>query len=173
MIQSARFIKQRVSGVRQDAMPPSSTSAVFTQLAACLHSLHDAIKGEQHREPFFVCCLFVCFTGSHSQPVSVSTIIPSAAVAIHKSQTFFCFPHNTHQLSFWTVNLQRPQCSVCHTATSEGSMILCSLAQKSHFYVIGTFSIRRGIVFMLYMLQLVPFCLSWFLWGRWIWSNKH
>ncbi|KAM8737962.1 protein phosphatase 1 regulatory subunit 21 isoform 2-T2 [Acanthopagrus schlegelii] len=30
--------------VRQDAMPPSSTSAVFTQLAACLHSLHDAIK---------------------------------------------------------------------------------------------------------------------------------
>ncbi|XP_030298102.1 protein phosphatase 1 regulatory subunit 21 isoform X2 [Sparus aurata] len=30
--------------VRQDAMLPSSTSAVFTQLAACLHSLHDAIK---------------------------------------------------------------------------------------------------------------------------------
>ncbi|XP_068580685.1 protein phosphatase 1 regulatory subunit 21 isoform X2 [Cebidichthys violaceus] len=30
--------------VRQDAMPQSSTSAVFTQLAACLHSLHDAIK---------------------------------------------------------------------------------------------------------------------------------
>ncbi|TNN50379.1 Protein phosphatase 1 regulatory subunit 21 [Liparis tanakae] len=29
---------------RQDAVPPSSTSAVFTQLAACLHSLHDAIK---------------------------------------------------------------------------------------------------------------------------------
>ncbi|KAM6916458.1 protein phosphatase 1 regulatory subunit 21 isoform 1-T2 [Xenentodon cancila] len=30
--------------VRQDAMPQTSTSAVFTQLAACLHSLHDAIK---------------------------------------------------------------------------------------------------------------------------------
>ncbi|KAM4729734.1 protein phosphatase 1 regulatory subunit 21 isoform 1-T1 [Anableps anableps] len=30
--------------VRQDAMPQSSTSAVFTQLAANLHSLHDAIK---------------------------------------------------------------------------------------------------------------------------------
>ncbi|XP_070833809.1 protein phosphatase 1 regulatory subunit 21 isoform X2 [Chaetodon trifascialis] len=30
--------------VRQDAVPQSSTSAVFTQLAACLHSLHDAIK---------------------------------------------------------------------------------------------------------------------------------
>ncbi|KAK5882261.1 hypothetical protein CesoFtcFv8_020865 [Champsocephalus esox] len=30
--------------VRQDAMPQSSASAVFTQLAACLHSLHDAIK---------------------------------------------------------------------------------------------------------------------------------
>ncbi|XP_008428138.1 protein phosphatase 1 regulatory subunit 21 isoform X2 [Poecilia reticulata] len=30
--------------VRQDAMPQSSTSAVFTQLAASLHSLHDAIK---------------------------------------------------------------------------------------------------------------------------------
>lgn len=30
--------------VRQDAMPQSSTSAVFTQLAGCLHSLHDAIK---------------------------------------------------------------------------------------------------------------------------------
>ncbi|XP_022599574.1 protein phosphatase 1 regulatory subunit 21 isoform X1 [Seriola dumerili] len=30
--------------VRQDAMPQSSTSAVFTQLAACLHSLHDAVK---------------------------------------------------------------------------------------------------------------------------------
>uniref|UniRef100_A0A667X754 Protein phosphatase 1 regulatory subunit 21 n=1 Tax=Myripristis murdjan TaxID=586833 RepID=A0A667X754_9TELE len=30
--------------VQQDAMPQSSTSAVFTQLAACLHSLHDAIK---------------------------------------------------------------------------------------------------------------------------------
>uniref|UniRef100_A0A665WUN2 Protein phosphatase 1 regulatory subunit 21 n=1 Tax=Echeneis naucrates TaxID=173247 RepID=A0A665WUN2_ECHNA len=30
--------------VQQDAMPLSSTSAVFTQLAACLHSLHDAIK---------------------------------------------------------------------------------------------------------------------------------
>ncbi|XP_056291754.1 protein phosphatase 1 regulatory subunit 21 [Pseudoliparis swirei] len=29
---------------RQDAVPQSSTSAVFTQLAACLHSLHDAIK---------------------------------------------------------------------------------------------------------------------------------
>lgn len=28
-------------------MPQSSTSAVFTQLAGCLHSLHDAIKGEQ------------------------------------------------------------------------------------------------------------------------------
>ncbi|XP_026165243.1 protein phosphatase 1 regulatory subunit 21 isoform X1 [Mastacembelus armatus] len=32
-----------VSGVRQDAMAQSSTSAVFTQLAACLHSLHDAV----------------------------------------------------------------------------------------------------------------------------------
>ncbi|KAJ7987520.1 hypothetical protein DPEC_G00327350 [Dallia pectoralis] len=31
-------------GVRQDAMPQSSSSAVFTQLAACLHSLHDAFK---------------------------------------------------------------------------------------------------------------------------------
>ncbi|XP_032408836.1 protein phosphatase 1 regulatory subunit 21 [Xiphophorus hellerii] len=30
--------------VQQDAMPQSSTSAVFTQLAASLHSLHDAIK---------------------------------------------------------------------------------------------------------------------------------
>ncbi|KAM6922655.1 protein phosphatase 1 regulatory subunit 21 isoform 2-T2 [Lycodopsis pacificus] len=30
--------------VRQDAMPQSSTSAVFTQLAASLHSLHDVIK---------------------------------------------------------------------------------------------------------------------------------
>ncbi|KAM9726654.1 protein phosphatase 1 regulatory subunit 21 [Menidia menidia] len=30
--------------VRQDAMPQSSASAVFTQLAACLHNLHDAIK---------------------------------------------------------------------------------------------------------------------------------
>ncbi|KAL0983855.1 hypothetical protein UPYG_G00133780 [Umbra pygmaea] len=30
--------------VRQDAMPQDSASAVFTQLAACLHSLHDAIK---------------------------------------------------------------------------------------------------------------------------------
>lgn len=30
--------------VRQDAMPMSSSSAVFTQLAACLHSLHDTIK---------------------------------------------------------------------------------------------------------------------------------
>ncbi|XP_029031166.1 protein phosphatase 1 regulatory subunit 21 [Betta splendens] len=30
--------------VRQDAMPHSSTSAVFTQLAAYLHSLHDATK---------------------------------------------------------------------------------------------------------------------------------
>ncbi|XP_061815277.1 protein phosphatase 1 regulatory subunit 21 [Nerophis lumbriciformis] len=30
--------------VRLDAMPQSSTSTVFTQLAACLHSLHDAVK---------------------------------------------------------------------------------------------------------------------------------
>ncbi|XP_072247271.1 protein phosphatase 1 regulatory subunit 21 [Leuresthes tenuis] len=30
--------------VRQDAIPHSSTSAVFTQLAACLHSLQDAVK---------------------------------------------------------------------------------------------------------------------------------
>ncbi|XP_028844331.1 protein phosphatase 1 regulatory subunit 21 [Denticeps clupeoides] len=30
--------------VQQDAMPQSSFSAVFTQLAACLHSLHDATK---------------------------------------------------------------------------------------------------------------------------------
>uniref|UniRef100_A0A3Q0SSL6 Protein phosphatase 1 regulatory subunit 21 n=1 Tax=Amphilophus citrinellus TaxID=61819 RepID=A0A3Q0SSL6_AMPCI len=30
--------------VQQDAMPQSNTSAVFTQLAACLHSLHDAVK---------------------------------------------------------------------------------------------------------------------------------
>uniref|UniRef100_A0A673CRS6 Protein phosphatase 1 regulatory subunit 21 n=1 Tax=Sphaeramia orbicularis TaxID=375764 RepID=A0A673CRS6_9TELE len=30
--------------VQQDALPQSSTSAVFTQLAAFLHSLHDAIK---------------------------------------------------------------------------------------------------------------------------------
>ncbi|XP_052326710.1 protein phosphatase 1 regulatory subunit 21-like [Oncorhynchus keta] len=30
--------------VRRDAMPQSSSSAVFTQLAACLHSLHDAVK---------------------------------------------------------------------------------------------------------------------------------
>ncbi|KAM9364686.1 protein phosphatase 1 regulatory subunit 21 isoform 2-T2 [Pholidichthys leucotaenia] len=30
--------------VRQEAMPQTNTSAVFTQLAACLHSLHDAIK---------------------------------------------------------------------------------------------------------------------------------
>ncbi|CAB1338457.1 unnamed protein product [Coregonus sp. 'balchen'] len=30
--------------VRQDSMPQSSSSAVFTQLAACLHSLHDAVK---------------------------------------------------------------------------------------------------------------------------------
>ncbi|XP_068184075.1 protein phosphatase 1 regulatory subunit 21 isoform X2 [Antennarius striatus] len=30
--------------VRQDALPQSSISAVFTQLAACLHSLYDAIK---------------------------------------------------------------------------------------------------------------------------------
>ncbi|MCJ8749003.1 hypothetical protein PDJAM_G00171190 [Pangasius djambal] len=29
---------------RLDAMPQSSSSAVFTQLAACLHGLHDAIK---------------------------------------------------------------------------------------------------------------------------------
>lgn len=34
------------SGVCQDALPQSSTSAVFTQLAACLHNLHDAIKGK-------------------------------------------------------------------------------------------------------------------------------
>lgn len=38
----------RLSGVCQDALPQSSTSAVFTQLAACLHSLHDAIKGKWH-----------------------------------------------------------------------------------------------------------------------------
>lgn len=37
----------RLSGVCQDALPQSSTSAVFTQLAACLHSLHDAIKGKR------------------------------------------------------------------------------------------------------------------------------
>ncbi|XP_063047838.1 protein phosphatase 1 regulatory subunit 21 isoform X2 [Engraulis encrasicolus] len=30
--------------VREDAMPQTSASAVFTQMAACLHSLHDAIK---------------------------------------------------------------------------------------------------------------------------------
>uniref|UniRef100_A0A8D3A619 Protein phosphatase 1 regulatory subunit 21 n=1 Tax=Scophthalmus maximus TaxID=52904 RepID=A0A8D3A619_SCOMX len=30
--------------VQQDAMPQSSTSAVFTQLASCLHSLHDVIQ---------------------------------------------------------------------------------------------------------------------------------
>ncbi|XP_077350501.1 protein phosphatase 1 regulatory subunit 21 [Festucalex cinctus] len=30
--------------VRQDGMPQTSTTAVFTQLAACLHSLHDVIK---------------------------------------------------------------------------------------------------------------------------------
>ncbi|CAL8359520.1 unnamed protein product [Boreogadus saida] len=30
--------------VRQDALPQTSTSAVFTQLAACLHSLQDAVK---------------------------------------------------------------------------------------------------------------------------------
>ncbi|XP_029619807.1 protein phosphatase 1 regulatory subunit 21-like [Salmo trutta] len=30
--------------VQQDSMPQSSSSAVFTQLAACLHSLHDAVK---------------------------------------------------------------------------------------------------------------------------------
>ncbi|KAF6723742.1 Protein phosphatase 1 regulatory subunit 21 [Oryzias melastigma] len=30
--------------VRQDAMPQTSISAVFTQLAACLHSLHDSVK---------------------------------------------------------------------------------------------------------------------------------
>lgn len=53
-------IVQCVSGVRQDAMPQSSTSAVFTQLAACLHSLHDAIKGEQRCEPLL--------TSRHSRP---------------------------------------------------------------------------------------------------------
>ncbi|XP_064868669.1 protein phosphatase 1 regulatory subunit 21-like isoform X1 [Oncorhynchus nerka] len=31
-------------GVRRDAMPQSSSSAVFTQLAACLHTLHDTVK---------------------------------------------------------------------------------------------------------------------------------
>lgn len=41
-----------VSGVCQDLVPQSSTSAVFTQLAGCLHSLYDAIKGEQHCQPF-------------------------------------------------------------------------------------------------------------------------
>ncbi|XP_034041553.1 protein phosphatase 1 regulatory subunit 21 isoform X2 [Thalassophryne amazonica] len=30
--------------VQQDAVPQSSTSAVFTQMAACLHSLHDGVK---------------------------------------------------------------------------------------------------------------------------------
>uniref|UniRef100_A0A4W5JR46 Protein phosphatase 1 regulatory subunit 21 n=1 Tax=Hucho hucho TaxID=62062 RepID=A0A4W5JR46_9TELE len=30
--------------VRQDSMPQSSSSAVFTQVAVCLHSLHDAVK---------------------------------------------------------------------------------------------------------------------------------
>ncbi|XP_077437294.1 protein phosphatase 1 regulatory subunit 21 isoform X2 [Vanacampus margaritifer] len=30
--------------VRQDGMPQTSTTAVFTHLAACLHSLHDVIK---------------------------------------------------------------------------------------------------------------------------------
>uniref|UniRef100_A0A3P9L8C9 Protein phosphatase 1 regulatory subunit 21 n=1 Tax=Oryzias latipes TaxID=8090 RepID=A0A3P9L8C9_ORYLA len=30
--------------VRQDAMPQTSVAAVFTQLAACLHSLHDSVK---------------------------------------------------------------------------------------------------------------------------------
>lgn len=49
MIQCA-FVVHCVSGVRQDAMPHSSTSAVFTQLAAYLHNLHDAIKGEQHHD---------------------------------------------------------------------------------------------------------------------------
>lgn len=39
---------QHVAGVQQDAVPQSSISAVFTQLAACLHSLHDAVKGEPH-----------------------------------------------------------------------------------------------------------------------------
>lgn len=39
---------KRATGVCQDVVPQSSTSAVFTQLAGCLHSLHDAIKGEQH-----------------------------------------------------------------------------------------------------------------------------
>ncbi|TKS85428.1 Protein phosphatase 1 regulatory subunit 21 [Collichthys lucidus] len=39
--------------VRQDAVPQSSTSAVFTQLAACLHSLNDAIKGESTIATFF------------------------------------------------------------------------------------------------------------------------
>lgn len=44
---------KRAAGVCQDVVPQSSTSAVFTQLAGCLHSLHDAIKGEQHPlEPF-------------------------------------------------------------------------------------------------------------------------
>lgn len=41
------------SGVCQDVVPQSSISAVFTQLAGCLHSLHDAIKGEQHCYPFW------------------------------------------------------------------------------------------------------------------------
>uniref|UniRef100_A0A1A8S4Z8 Protein phosphatase 1 regulatory subunit 21 n=1 Tax=Nothobranchius rachovii TaxID=451742 RepID=A0A1A8S4Z8_9TELE len=37
-------LKSLEEDVQQDAMPQSSTSAVFTQLAACLLSLHDAVK---------------------------------------------------------------------------------------------------------------------------------
>lgn len=89
-----------VSGVRQNAVPQSSTSAVFTQLAAGLHSLHDAIKGEQHDKHLKeICC--------HSQPVGCSTMIPEAihlaSVVIQKSV------HNdTQQVILWSANNQHP-----------------------------------------------------------------
>jgi len=85
-----------VSGARQDAVPQSSTSAVFTQLAACLHSLHDAIKGEQRHEPLFLCSLLQTGVTQHDD----SLTYPPRCCRRSSVGLDFCFHDDTHQPMF-------------------------------------------------------------------------
>lgn len=100
-------------------MPQSSTSAVFTQLAACLHSLHDAIKGERHRETFVTHSHFTSTETLHKDSLTLPPCcdcrsIPTSPV-------------------LYTVNIQRLQCIVYHTELPNGSIIQSALTEKSHF----------------------------------------
>lgn len=69
-----------LSGVCQDALPQSSTSAVFTQLAACLHSLHDAIKGK---------CSFETRT-EQTECSDFALVKAEAQLSVNSMQSYFC-----------------------------------------------------------------------------------